>query len=107
LLAQGDQSLSWLAKHSRPWLKQWVAQGENGFNPFDALASHYLIAPEDIVSETLQAHPEIHPNDMVSENQTDVFKQYLLCDTTKGYPVKYCCDVSSNFEEKLLETLLK
>ncbi len=107
LLAQGDQALSWLAKHSRPWLEQWLDQGEDGFNPFDALASHYLIAPEDIVSEPLKAHLEIHPNDMVSESQRDAFKQYLICDNTEGYPVKYCYDVAPNFKNKLVQSLLK
>ena len=107
LLARGDKTSSWLAKHSQPWLSQWIAQGEDGFNPFDALASHYLIAPEDIISEPLKAHLEIHRNDMISENQTEVFKQYLICDTTEGHPVKYCYGVSPNFEEKLLESLLK
>lgn len=107
LLARADEPSSWLAKHSRPWLKQWTSQGEDGFNPFDALASHYIISPEDIISEPLKAHLEIHPNDMVSENQTETFKHYLICDTTEGYPVKYCYDVSPNFEEKLMDSLLK
>jgi len=97
----------WLGKHASPWLKQWETMGAKGFNPFDVLASHYLIAPGDIVSESLNAHLEIHPNDQVSENQKEVFKAYLICDKSEGYPVKYCFDVVEKYHSKLMQTFLK
>lgn len=106
-LAAGDQHTAWLSGHSQPWLQQWIDQGETGFNPFDVLASHYLIAADEIVYEPLKAHLEIHPNDMVSETQKNSFKQYLVCDTTAGYPVRYCYDVAPGFGEQLMITLLK
>ena len=69
-----------MAEASRAWLQQWVDQGADGFNPFDVLASHYIISPEDIVSEELNARLEIHQDDTVKENNKQVFKSYLLCD---------------------------
>ena len=105
-LATGDAGTKWLAEHSRPWLQQWVAQGVDGFNPFDVLASHYLLHPEDIISEALNARLEIHPNDQVSETQSDTFKPYLICDRAAGYPVKYCYGVSADYPAKLMNTFL-
>lgn len=104
-LAQGDAGMRWLAEKSRVWLQQWLDQGATGFNPFDVLASHYLIAPEDIISEPLFAHLEIHPDDTVNPGGKEVFKQYLLCDQRAGYPVKYCYDVVGNYHERLLQLM--
>lgn len=105
-LAQGDAGTRWLAEKSRVWLQQWVDQGADGFNPFDVLASHYIIEPEDIVAEALNAHLEIHSDDTVPDNDRKVFKQYLLCDKSPGYPVKYCYDVVEDYHERLLELML-
>ncbi|CAM4154285.1 nucleoside hydrolase [Zobellia roscoffensis] len=106
-LEKGDTGNQWLGKASRAWLKQWVDQGADGFNPFDVLASHYIISPEDIISEELNARLEIHPDDTVKENNKEVFKAYLLCDKKEGSPVKYCYDVVSDYHEKLMNSLLK
>jgi pyrimidine-specific ribonucleoside hydrolase len=102
-----DKPTDWLATASQPWLGQWKAQGAKGFNPFDALASHYIIAPEDIISESLNARLELHIDDTKKENERQVFKQYLLCDDTKGTPVKYCFDVVPNFHKKLIDSYKK
>ncbi|MBU3026669.1 nucleoside hydrolase [Zobellia sp. OII3] len=107
LLEQGDKGNQWLAKASRAWLQQWLDQGAEGFNPFDVLASHYIIAPEDIVCEELNARLEIHQDDTVRENDKQVFKAYLLCDKSEGFPVKYCYDVVSGYHKKLMDSLLK
>ena len=104
-LAKGDKGNQWLAEKSEAWLQQWVNQGADGFNPFDVLASHYIIAPEDIIAEDLNARLEIHPDDTIIENDKEVFKQYLICDKGIGFPVKYCHDVVSNYNEKLLRSL--
>ncbi len=106
-LKNGVPANEWLADESQPWLQQWLAGGEEGFNPFDVLASHYLIAPKDLISEPLNAHLEIHPNDMLLDSAENNFKQYLLCDSTPGFPVTYCYDVISNYHEKLMQSLLK
>lgn len=58
------------------------------FNPFDVLASHYIIDASAIISETLNARLEIHLDDTIKENDSQTFKQYLLCDHEAGYPVK-------------------
>ncbi len=106
-LAKGDKGNQWLAEASRAWLQQWVDQGAEGFNPFDVLASHYIIAPEDIISEDLNARLEIHQDDTVKTNVKEVFKSYLLCDKKEGFPVKYCYDVVPSYHKKLMDSLLK
>jgi pyrimidine-specific ribonucleoside hydrolase len=104
-LARGDAGMQWLAEKSRVWLQQWLDQGASGFNPFDVLASHYIIAPEAIISEPLNAHLEIHPDDTIDPHGNMTFKQYLLCDSSPGYPVKYCYDVVTDYHEQLLQSL--
>jgi len=106
-LSEGDEATQWLAKESRNWIEQWKEQGETGFNPFDVLASHYIIAPKDIVSEKLNAHLEIHEDDTVNGNSKTSFKQYLLCDNSPGFPVKYCFDVVEDYHSRLINSLLK
>ncbi len=100
-------AMSWLATASQPWLEQWKKQGAKGFNPFDAMASHYIIAPQDIVSEPLLARLELHVDDTVKENDKQVFKQYLLCDQAKGTPIKYCYDVVPGYHQKLIDSYKK
>lgn len=106
-LKDGNPANEWLAEASQNWLQQWLDQGAKGFNPFDVLASHYIIAPDDIISESLNARLEIHLDDTVKENSKTVFKQYLLCDKNEGFPVKYCYDVVSDYHQKLMQSLKK
>ncbi|WKV12466.1 nucleoside hydrolase [Marivirga harenae] len=106
-LDNGEAGNKWLAEHSQPWLAQWINQGASGFNPFDVLASHYIISPEDIISEDLKAQLEIHPDDTVKDNDKLVFKNYLLCRSEGSFPVKYCHDVVSDYHEKLMDSLTK
>ncbi|WP_341224964.1 nucleoside hydrolase [uncultured Arcticibacterium sp.] len=106
-LAEGDAANKWLTKASEAWLAQWIDQGAAGFNPFDVLASHYIISPEDIISEELNARLELHPDDTVKDTERKAFKQYLLCDENpKGFPVTYCYDVVEDYHEKLIESLV-
>ena len=106
-LSKGTAGSQWLANKSRPWLAQWYDMGADGFNPFDVLASHYLIRPQDIISETLNARLVIHSDDTVGEDQQEVFKNYLLCTEEDGYPVTYCYDVVPNFHNNLISTFVK
>ena len=57
----------WLAQASQAWLQQWQNQGADGFNPFNVLASHYLIAPQYVKRESLNARLEIHSDDTKSD----------------------------------------
>jgi pyrimidine-specific ribonucleoside hydrolase len=106
-LRNGRPGNEWLAKASEAWLQQWVDQGAPGFNPFDVLASHYIIAPEDLISEPLQARLEIHPDDTVKENTKQSFKHYLLCSKEQGFPVTYCYDVVDGYHNKLIASLTR
>lgn len=104
LKSSGDAGNIWLAEASQAWLQQWLDQGADGFNPFDVLASHYIISPEVIVSEKLNARLEIHPDDTIKNDVQNIFKQYLLCDEGPGFPVTYCYDVRTGYHNKLLES---
>lgn len=99
-----NPATEWLATSSQPWIEQWLEQDAKGFNPFDVLASHYIIAPEDIISEALYARLELNPDDTVADNKQQVFKQYLLCDDRQGAPVTYCYDVAPEYHEKLIQS---
>ncbi len=103
-LDQLDPATQWLASESRPWLGQWIEQGATGFNPFDVLASHYLIAPADIICEPRLASLEIHLDDTLLDNPRRQFKSYLLCRDFGQYPVKYCYDVVPDYHQRLLQT---
>lgn len=105
-LKNGEIKNEWLAEASLPWLQQWLDQGAEGFNPFDVLASHYILAPEDIISEPLNARLEIHLDDTVKGNNKTTYKQYLLCDTGDGYPITYCYDVVKGYHQKLISSLV-
>ncbi len=105
-LSNGKPLNEWLVAASYPWLDQWLEQGEDGFNPFDVLASHYILHPEDLLTEKLNARLEIHPNDMVPEPMGNHYKEYLLCDQSPGFPVTYCYDVVSGYHDKLMASLL-
>ncbi len=105
-MKNGDSATSWLAEKSKPWLQQWEQVGETGFNPFDVLASHYLIAPEDIISEELNANLEIHENDMLLDSPKNNFKQYLICNSENGFPVTYCYGVVDGYHDKLMKSLI-
>ena len=104
-LLNEDEGSRWLAEHSKPWNQQWIDQGAKGFNPFDVLASHYILFPEDIIYETLNARLELYKDDTKPDNDKNVFKNYLICDQKFGYSVKYCYDVVADYHDKLMETL--
>ncbi len=104
LASSVDKGNIWLAEASKVWLQQWLDQGADGFNPFDVLASHYIMSPEDIISEELNARLEIHPDDTIKDNVRNIFKPYLLCDAAPGFPVKYCYDVVADYHTRLLQS---
>ena len=103
-LAQGDVACKWLAHHSQPWHDQWIVQGASGFNPFDVLASHYIVHPEDIIFESLNARLELYEDDTKLGNNKNIFKNYLICDQSFGYGVRYCHDVVDDYHVRLMKT---
>ncbi len=106
-LSKADPASQWIAEKSKPWIQQWEQIGEKGFHPFDILASHYLIAPEDIKHEELKAHLEIHPDDMKLDSPGNHFKNYLICDKSCGASITYCYDIVEDYHKKMMESLLK
>ena len=106
LKSSGEAGNIWLAEASQAWLQQWLDQGADGFNPFDVLASHYIISSEDIISEKLNARLEIHLDDTIKDNPQNIYKQYLLCDTKGGYPITYCYGVMANYHVALMNSLI-
>lgn len=106
-MAQAGKASRYLAKNSVPWLQNWYEFGSHGFNPFDALASHYLRHPRQVQSKMLQAHLAYHPDDTqpAAANATPVFKPYLICNSFYGRPVRYCYAPAKNLKAQLLEDL--
>ena len=104
LLSMKDEGCRWLASNSQPWLDHWADQGADGFNPFDVLASHYILYPNDVLSEPLNARLELHPDDISHRENKLKFKNYLICDRNHGYPINYCYDVVRDFHQKLINT---
>lgn len=104
LLNGRSEGCKWIASHSQAWLDQWKSMGADGFNPFDVLASHYIIAPADIISEDRNARLEIHRDDTKEGSDTDAFKNYLLCQQEGIYPVTYCFDVVEEYHQKLMDS---
>jgi pyrimidine-specific ribonucleoside hydrolase len=104
MLGKGDEGSKWLAEHSKPWNQQWLDQGASGFNPFDVLASHYILQPEDIIFEPLNARLELYEDDTKPDNDKSIFKNYLICDQSFGYSVRYCHDVVADYHDKLMNT---
>lgn len=106
-LNNGEAGNDWLTGASGPWLRQWQDLGAHGFNPFDVLASHYIISPGDIKFEALNARLEIHSDDTLGDENTTGYKSYLICDTGPGYPVIYCYDVVEDYHKKLINSFLE
>ena len=106
LVTSGEKGNLWLGKASQTWLNQWLEQGASGFNPFDVLASHYIIAPQHITSEVLNARLEIHIDDTVQGDNNTSYKSYLLCDEKPGFKVTYCYNVTRDYHKQLLQSLL-
>ncbi|WP_236974675.1 nucleoside hydrolase [Membranihabitans maritimus] len=105
-LDDGSPANAWLTEASGPWLRQWQELGAPGFNPFDVLASHFIIFPGDIIFDSLNARLEIHPDDTLGNDNSTGYKQYLICDKGPGYPVTYCYDVVKGYHDKLIRTFL-
>jgi inosine-uridine nucleoside N-ribohydrolase len=106
-LAQGDEACAYLAQHSRAWLAQWIPYGCEGFNPFDVLASSYLVDPRGFEVDRLSVRFEIHRDD--TRPGQPAFKHVLLLnDSQPGLrTLTYCHTPPPDYKERLMRQLLE
>lgn len=106
-LAQGNEAATYLATHSRNWLAQWEPYGCEGFNPFDVLASAYILWPEAFEYEMLPVRFELHPDD--TKPGEAAYKHYLLLNENQAglRPLMYCHTPPADFKERLMRDLLR
>lgn len=71
---------TFLADRSQNWLKQWESWGTKAYNPFDLLASSYLVADDGFLFEELPVQIQIAPDDRTRNDSLDskVYKPYLI-----------------------------
>jgi inosine-uridine nucleoside N-ribohydrolase len=105
-LAQGDEACTFLAEHSRKWLEQWRPYGCEGFNPFDVLASSYLVDPSGFDWDLLPVRFEIHADD--TKPKQKAFKRFLLLNESQPglRRLKYCHTPPPQYKEWLMTQLL-
>lgn len=101
----------YLAKHSQEWLDLWQDFGCEAFNPFDILASAYLVDEsgfewEDLPYQMVLAWDDTLPS---TESPKQRVKPYLLLNETgtSSRKIRYCHTPPENFKEELLKYLSK
>lgn len=79
-LAESGEGGKYLADRSQHWLEQWGLWGADKYNPFDLLASGYLISEKGYQYEELPAEIVIAPSDTDVSDSSDrlVYKPYLI-----------------------------
>ncbi len=96
---------AYLGEYSMPWLNQWKAFSEKGFNPFDVLASAYLVDDSFFQYKDLPASIHFHRDDML--DSPTAFKPYLILSeespSTRRW--RYCHTVGPEFKKWLWEML--
>ncbi|MEO1384040.1 MAG: nucleoside hydrolase [Bacteroidota bacterium] len=105
-LSQGDEASQFLAKHSLPWLEQWAPFGVKAFNPFDVLASGYILRPDLFEWQDLYPKIMLAKDDMSKDSPQ--FKHYL---TVTAQPfhyhtIRYCHDTAPAFKSWLMNSLM-
>lgn len=109
-VGQGGPSGQYLAPFMERWAKEWVhLYGSPGFNPFDALASGYLLTPDFFELETLpvdikMCHDYDEPRCL---EWLPIKKPYLLVNNEfQGCRrVEWASGVNQEFKGYLLSTL--
>ncbi|MEO0897060.1 MAG: nucleoside hydrolase [Bacteroidota bacterium] len=104
-LATGCKAAQFLAKHSVPWLNQWKPFDVEAFNPFDVLASAYLVDESWFEWDELPAQLVFAPDD--TQGNPAVFKPYFILHENNpgGRKIRYCHSTKDGFKEWLLEML--
>lgn len=105
-LAQGDEAAAYLAQHSRAWLAQWEPYGCTGFNPFDLLASAFLVNPEGFEWDLMPVRFEIHSDD--TRPGEPAFKRYLLLNESQPglRRLRYCHTPPPDLKARLMRELM-
>lgn len=101
----------WLVQKSRSWMLVWkVILGENGFFPFDLMASAYISLRAEMtcfqnIPLQILALPDYHfgKNGNKIKNRIVVSYDFEI----SKYKVDYCYKVSDTFHDKLMTQLLK
>lgn len=109
-VGRGGESGQFLQPYMEHWAGQWQHQwGAPGFNPFDALAAGYLLAPDMFTTEMLPVaikhchnHDEPHILDKLPHK-----KDYLLVsnDFIGCRRVRWCSDINQQFTPYLVSML--
>ncbi len=101
----------WLARKSRSWMVVWkVILGENGFFPFDLMASAYVSLKSEIkcfenIPLKILPLPDYHFGKNGSEIKNRIVVSYDFINSE--HKVDYCYKVSDEFHDKLMSQLLK
>ncbi len=100
-LAEAGSGVSWLAAHSRAWLRAWVRMfGTQGFHPFDSLAVGYVTMPTLFVCERLPIRLVRRRSLFVTRDTLEVSSAF------KGAgQATYCSDVDPGYKERVLARL--
>ena len=100
---------AWLASHSQAWLNQWQPYGVSGFNPFDVLASGYIIDSQSYEWQDLPVNISIHIDDTIIQDESvpHAYKPYLIASPANksNRIVRYCHTPPPSFKEDLLSLL--
>lgn len=111
-LKLGGKAARWIYGPAVDWLEWWRGTlGLEGFNPFDTLAIGYLTSPHFLIWEDLHAEIVILPNDidMAQPGEDVAVKPFLYVgrEIKSSYNVRYCYDVAREFQDDLMERLLR
>lgn len=105
LEASGEAG-KYLADRSHNWLEQWSSWGAEKYNPFDLLASAYLISDEGFQYEELAVKIQLAEADNFPPDSTGakVYKPYLIASEAnkRGRTVFYYHSPPANFTEDFL-----
>ncbi|MEM7367685.1 MAG: nucleoside hydrolase [Bacteroidota bacterium] len=104
-LAEAGPAGKWLADRSYDWLAQWKTFGSTGFNPFDLLASAWMLRPHRFQTVEQLVDIQIGPDDRQPSGNPFAFKPYLLVSPTltSSRKVRYVHTPPGDFMVSILE----
>lgn len=101
LFASANSEGKYLAENTSHWMEFWESLGCEGFNPFDVLASTYVLDPNACICEELPAEIKLFRDD--TQPETPTFKPYLIIskENSSKRKVTYCYDVQPDFDSRM------